>query len=308
MKGKSVWFIRAIELAKLDFGGVGRDINILLKIIKKGVKVPVFTTYEEGKRIWISNDRLKLFIEFGVKLGIFDFEEKKEVFYLKQSAKEILELNSRNEKLKELCVNALNTHYKVKIEAIIKKIDEIGPPATVKEIARNLRLPLNYNEFIIFGALLQIYGDVSNDLIWTGKVTFGTPGKIIDLSEDITQEHREIINKILEKSKNKKELNIKFTSEKKKDKKFPFPLEEEMRKIIDENYEEKKAKEEMENIVKKSSAINQIRRDLKKKLNNFKNITEDKKREIINLAEAKFRENIEKKEEKKEKIRKKIAG
>ena len=80
-----------------------------------------------------------------------------------------------------------------------------------------------------------------------------------------------------------------------------------MRKIIDENYEEKKAKEEMENIVKKSSAINQIRRDLKKKLNNFKNITEDKKREIINLAEAKFRENIEKKEEKKEKIRKKIG-
>lgn len=215
MKEVTIWFRRIIKLAEIDLNNYGIEKDDLVQIIRRIRPIPPefsFISIAEGerKRKWYDIGRLKIFIELGITLEIYQKKsiKGKELIYKTKMAEGVLDIGKRLNILINSCEKVINSKYGG-LNNLLENIDEIESPATAKTIARKLKLGLTRSDLIIFEAVLQIYGDISEKLEWTGKITFGRPYKISNLK--ISDGDLKIIEVIYKthktsKTKGKKEL------------------------------------------------------------------------------------------------------
>jgi len=210
MKEKSIWFNRMLKISLISVKKEGETVDDILKKLKKikiNNRIPsIFSKFDQnGKSVWLSNNRLRNFIFLAVDLGIFSGKNGK---YFKSKEGELL-YEKRKVTFEKLCQSALMRKYKIDMEVIIKAVREISPPSTAKKIARYLNLEMTKKEFNHFEVILQLYGDISDSFVWTGLISFGIPYKF-HLYNQISDDLVEKITNISAKSKNKEELRKKI--------------------------------------------------------------------------------------------------
>jgi len=244
MKDVSIWFKRILYLSKVDFEEKGYSIDDLLKKIKSVKKIPYLFSgvyYKEGiqERKWYSKRRLELFIKLAIFFNIYEIKE--ELIYKTDTAKKILDPKSRSLVLKEKAIESLDKRFGLSEEKLLNSFEEIDSPITAKILARYLKIVITYEELILFEATIEIYCDVSEVVVWTGKITFGISYQVVNLRDKLTKEQLELINDLCIKCKNKNNC-IKKIKEAIKQGLIPATLEKEAKEICLEKYEQQKAR------------------------------------------------------------------
>lgn len=206
MRDVSIWFKRLIYFSKLEFEKEAYSIDELIKKIKKAKKPPsIFSgvTYEAGirERKWYSRKRLEIFIRLAVFFNIFEI--KGELLYRTSIAAKIADPKSRSYTVKEKAVDILENIFRVSEIDIIATFKEIESPVTSKIIARKLGIILAYEELILFEATIQIYCEVTVEVVWTGKITFGMAYQVDNLRFQLTEEQLELIKNLCRRCRNK---------------------------------------------------------------------------------------------------------
>jgi len=246
MKDKSIWFKRLLKISLIPVNKEGETIDGILRKLKQiriNDNIPsIFSKFDQnGNRIWLSNRRLKDFILLAVDIGIF---LKKNEKYYKSKEGEQLDKNRKNI-FEELCKSSFLRLYRTDLKRINEAVQEISPPSTAKMIAKYLKLEITRLEFSHFEVILQIYGDVSDDFVWTGLITFGIPHEI-HLYNQITEDIVGKIINITAQSKNKVELRKKIKNITDQD----IVFEQEIKNISEDAFEKKNPNSSMEDLSK----------------------------------------------------------
>ncbi len=245
MKDVSIWFKRIIYLSKLDLEEKGHSLDKLINKIRKVTKIPYFFSrvyYKEGirERRWYNKRRLELFIRLAIYFNIFEIKDN--LIYKTSIAKKIADPKSRSQTLKEKAIESLDKRFGIPVEPILKSFKEINSPITAKILARHLKIVLTYEDLILFEATLEIYSDVSEDIMWTGKITFGVRFEAINLRENLTEEQLQLIDELCRICRNKNKC-IKKINEAIKNGLIPATLEKEAKDICLEILEQQKARD-----------------------------------------------------------------
>ncbi len=243
---KSIWFKRLLKISLIPVNTEGETIDDILRKLKKiriNENIPsIFSKFDQsGNKIWLSNSRLKDFILLAVDLGIFLNKNGK---YYKSKEGDQLNKNRKNT-FNELCKSSFLRLYRTDLKKINEAVQEISPPSTAKMIAKYLKLEMTKLEFSHFEAILQIYGDVSDDFVWTGLITFGIPYEI-HLYNQITNDIVGKIINITAQSKNKVELRKKIKTITDQD----IVLEQEIKNISEDAFNKKTPKSSMDDLLK----------------------------------------------------------
>ncbi|MFX1476749.1 MAG: hypothetical protein ACFFCI_01330 [Promethearchaeota archaeon] len=245
MKDVSIWLKRIIYLANVKFKDKGYSMDKLLDLIKHVKKIPYVLSrvkYTEGvrERIWYSNRRLGFFINLAVLFNIYEIRNS--VFYKTKNALIVLDSKTRYSCLKEKASYLLENRFGVTDQILLDAFNKINSPVTAKILTRYLKIIIAYEDLILFEALLEIYFDVNEIFVWTGKITFGKNYQIINLENELSDPNKEYIRKIC-KNCRKKNICIKRVKDAIKQGHLPATLEKEALKLCIDILEKQKVKD-----------------------------------------------------------------
>jgi len=218
MSEKSIWFRRIIKMLDLDFKDA--TYNTIIQLMKKkffdksGTPSSLFSrfVYDESSGIrekkWNSNSRLKNVIDLMEKMDIYEKDVNTGIFNIKSqdTIRDLKDYTQRGSCLEKCCDIAIKK-YNTSLPELKKYIKSSTSNRTIYQITRGNRMVLTNRDLLLLEAILQIYGDVSSDLNWTGKICFGTPPTITNLQDKLSDDHKSLIKKCIINTKGKTEAH-----------------------------------------------------------------------------------------------------